>query len=1256
MSDRARGASVSAPPPPGAPEDHAARDAARRTFERPFVLEAGAGTGKTSVLTARILTWCLGAGWERASAALGASASGNRASAPADDEIAARVLSRVAAITFTEKAAAEMEGRVARDLRELAAGGSPRAPRIEDLGLPAGEAARRARSLLGAFDRFEAATIHAFCRRLISAHPVEAGVAPGFEVDAEGVTLEAAVDEALAAFVARSFGGAEPGDDALALAIAGHGPASIGAALQALAESGADPGDLAGDPCAPERARAAAAALRSDVFALLRAVEAPILAGGGKVKGAKDTVEALRGLAEKLDAVATIEDLARVVDPGGQDVTGLKKLGDWAANRKSDSEADLIGPAAESLDVLARPVRDGLGHLQAIDPDVLRRAFRVIGPVLRDVRERLRRDGALTFHDLLSKTRDLLAGDEAAASRIRRSLDQLLVDEFQDTDPLQYDIVERLALDGPPAERPGLFLVGDPKQSIYGWRNADLGAYARFLGRVLAAGGEMRSLTVNFRSVPAILDEVTRIVSPVMIPVPGLQPPFERLIPGLPSPPEAEPPPSPPEAEPPSIFPDRAAVEHWISWLRAPIHDGEKTGPATSVGRARELEAAAVAADLATLRREPGFRLGDVAVLARTVATLETVLDAFREAGIPYLVEKDCTFFRRREVFDAVSLLRTVLDPLDHLALAGFLRSPLAGVPDAALPKLWASGVPDGFGGLGGTDANRLPRLDAAVDAAAAATPADVPGIERVSGWTDLVKSAARTLDRLRRDFRTEDADVFLSRLRGLFLAEVSEAARHRGAWRIANLDRLFRRLLSGLTSGDGGPAALLRELRAALEQEREEEEGRPGDTARDAVRVMTIHKAKGLMFAQVYVVGLHGGSGRRGSRPDGWAGRSMDGAPEFCLFGVPTPGFAAVARRQQEVAAAEMVRLLYVATTRPARRLVLAGRWGDPAKAPPTIASPKCLADLLRHRSGNTPDLTRLAADPTSRIVDGDGILWRVLGAMESADGVEEAAPDRSAGAAGTAADVGDGVAARRAHRAGAADRSRRRLTAGVTAGVRDDEDAETEDAPGNDPAVNPIECEGVRRRRTGTSRSGDPDPRGAARAIGSAIHRVLENLALDGPEAAAVQEQRARLPLYLREHAPEPRARELVPEAEELLARIASNGMVSRLRSLGPAILGREVPLVAGPAENGGPEAGPVGARVGAIDLLYRDPGEGAWVVADYKSEPAGDTAEAASGHVLQGRAYAEAVQGALGLQARPRFELWFLREGKVVPVSLE
>ena len=235
-----------------------------------------------------------------------------------------------------------------------------------------------------------------------------------------------------------------------------------------------------------------------------------------------------RGAASQAELAALLGDLAELWQENV-----LKRLREWSRGKwTAKSEQQAVLGAAEPVEAAARALHSLLRHALAIDMELLALVHRALAPLLESAVRRLREVGAESFDGLLRKTRDLLVARPDVAERVRRDIDQLLVDEFQDTDALQCEIVAVLALGGDTAARPGLFLVGDPKQSVYGWRNADIGAYMDFVARVLAEPGAVQhGLCVNYRSVPAVLDEVERVIEPAMHFAHGLQPPFERLLP-----------------------------------------------------------------------------------------------------------------------------------------------------------------------------------------------------------------------------------------------------------------------------------------------------------------------------------------------------------------------------------------------------------------------------------------------------------------------------------------------------------------------------------------------------------------------------------------------------------------------------------------------------------------------------------------------------------------------------------------------------
>ena len=1202
--------------------DRDARRAAQTRFDVPLVLQAGAGTGKTTTLIGRLLAWSLGAGWERTVQRFAERAAANpfgRREEAAPDRIAAEVLNRVVAITFTEAAAAEMAGRAARELTRLAAGGE--VPGWLDASIlpPPAERSRRARALLGTLDHLAVRTIHAFCRGLLADHPLEAGVHPDLTIDADGGLVEEIVRETVEDALRHAYG--DPGEPhLLALASRGFGPPEIVESLTALLNGGLPAAVLDEDPCGPERLRD----FRRRLAAACRAVHglvAPRLGAASRLKNARRIEEGLASLIGRLEEEVGIEriaDLAAELLPDNL----FNHLKGWS-HRLEGTEAGLFGEVQAELAAASGALAQILDHLKHLDLDFLDHGRRALLPLLARIERELRARGIATFDFLLTGAESLLARHPEVRRQVRRRIDQLLVDEFQDTDRVQCEILRWLALDGPADERPGLFLVGDPKQSIYGWRNADLKAYDGFVARVAEAGGEVMSLLENFRSVPAILAEVARVVGPVMQERPGVQPPFEPLLvcdrrrddPGF--------------VRGPASW---AAVEHWVSWKK---DGGERGGGRTPAVDASEIEAAALAADVRALHEDHGVAWKEIAVLLRGTGDLDLYLEGLRRARVPFVVGRDKHYYRRREVIEAAALVRTVLDPGDHLAVLTVLRSSLAGVPDAALIPLWNRQFPRLMTELRGPSPTALGALREAVEKAARVVPRDVPGLDRVRGWEKNLLAAVEHLAVLRRSFESEPADLFIERLRRLTVLEAVEAARYLGPYRLANIERFFRQLLAAIEDGGGDVTAILRALRRSVAEAREAEEGRPKDASEDAVHVLTIHGAKGLDFEHVYLVQLHKASpGERGPRTE--AGRRGDGW-EYRLFGAPTLGFDRVEAERREVEAAERVRLLYVAMTRAKDRLVLAGVWPE-APVPRSASHARTPMDLLLARRDLPPSLVALWQEAAGgngpwSVPDAAGALWKFIALRPEGELRLAAEPERPS--LPGLEEIAHVSAALRTERERAVSRMARPFGA-----------AASEEAHA---LLREQQAERLAERDRNARRPAVD--RAAAMAAGGAVHRALEEWDLAADPRQELGRQRDRLPAYLASLVEGDELERSLPLAGSLLEAFTKSPLLDRFRRLRDHILARELPVLLPPGDGDGV---PVGVVSGAIDLLYRDPGDGRIVIADYKTdevEKEDEIASRAAVYAPQGRTYARAVQEALELAEAPRFELWFLRAGRIV-----
>ncbi len=1172
-------------------EDAAARRTAQTEFARPVAVEAGAGTGKTAVLVARVVVWCLGRGWELAAA------EPDLGSSPRD--VAARTLEGVVAITFTEAAAGEMASRVAHALAEVAGGGTPLG--VEPPLLPP-EAADRARHLAAATHRLEARTIHSFCASLLRRWPVEAGVSPELEIDADGIQTEAVAFETVEQAMRTAF--TDPPDrDWATLAAAGAGPDRLVGAVAALTAAGADR-ELTEDAFAPEILAASCAGAVAAIDDLLDVVADRLdTIGRGKTSADLDLLRQARAILVASPPEACVGPSGPLGPRGEAPRSRLEK---WARGTLTGSEARALeGVDLVRLRAAAAGVAEVAADLESLEPEVYRAAARVLAPLVAAARARLVEQGLVSYDGLLEGARRLLAEHPEVTAEVRRGIRQLLVDEFQDTDRLQCEIVRRLGLEG--EVRPGLFVVGDPKQSIYGWRSADLGAYEGFRDDLEAAGGQVVRLAVSFRSVPPVLAEVERIVAPVMRRRPGLQPEFQPLV-------------ASEQRRGAEVFRDaaRAPVEAWLAYPSE--SNGSLVAAAVAADR-RAAEARALVADLgAVASRDDSPRWNRMAVLLRSTSDLDGYLEALREAGIPFAVTRERSYYRQREVVSAAALIRVLLDPSDGLAQLTLLRSEAVAVPDAALLPLWRRGLPRLLAEAVRGEPGAIEKVDRAV--AAAAPPADAPGLDRVPGWRDALGHAVRALAALRRVLRDQPPAIFVERARTLWPLTAVASARFLGGFRVGRLEQFWDDLEAMLESRGERPAEVARLLRRAVDEARESPVAPAPAAVENAVQVMTIHGAKGLDFDHVYLIELDKDSrGRGGGRGTGLLPHG--GGRAACLLDRPSPGYLAAERERERVGRCERVRLLYVAMTRARERVVLSGAWSDhEGSTDPDRA--RSLLDLAGHRLA--PEVARqLFSEGASSVVDEHGLRWRTAAAVAAQ------------GEAGPGPDSGDERPRRTFDPAElettcrqARERMARRWSGTVS--------GELHGAPGDEQAAG--------ERPPPVLASGES---AVAAAVGTAVHGAMEALAADVVEPVAAVESLAlaRLDVAGLDESAAGAAR---ARLEEVVVGLARGRCLGRWRALAPSLVARELPLLIPPR---GDEA-PLGFVTGVVDLVAAEASTGELVVVDFKTDavaPGRGLEERAGRYRAQVATYARALRDALELETTPAAELWFLAADEIV-----
>jgi ATP-dependent helicase/nuclease subunit A len=910
-------------------------------FRRNLVVVASAGTGKTHALVGVLVHLTLG-GREAEEGGL----------------LDPVPLSRVVATTFSRKAAAEIRARLVQELTRLVAKDPDAAYRSSLLAaceragvtsLRDDEIASRARAALDGLPRARIGTLHGFATTVVRAHSLALGLPPGFAVESEEESRDRAlaiVSRELEELVLRKE------SETLALIALAGGTGTLvdrtADVLDRLSEDGRAAEDLALATSDAQEIDRVLLGLVEHARALVgdRALGVPARALLDAWTSGRE--DALEDAASNLSAVAARGKLSEAAEAFFAFRAGLS--GTTHAER------------GVNLVKLWR-ARDSIVPQAALFKVLLVRAETAL-------RTSMVRDGVLGFGEVLRAARDILRDDASAALGLSRELDALLIDELQDTSRIQREIVElawqadpttsasRSALPGLGRIRPrGLLVVGDRKQSIYGFRGADVGAFAELCiglagrparealrvapGRVWEPehpSADFVALRHNRRSAPEVLSfinaysraRLTAESTPAELYEVQYAPETEDLLP-------AE------QAAPAPVSYPRT------SWIRLPLGAGG--------GSSRLSEAEAIARRVAAMMEEgtprvkgapPRWR--DIAVLARTHAMLDATAYALAKAGIPYVVAGN-GFFTAREVGDMMAMLSFLVDPDDALSRVVVLRGPWCGVSDEGLLALTAPHV----GVLDVRDWDNAPRRTL------------LPAEDRASldALRDVVLSLRGAIATMGPAEALRWASQALSLEETLLLLP-------RGEQRVANARKVL-----ALAEREASPRAFLARMNRAAMEERAEPEAAMFSDEEDAVRLLTVHASKGLDFPIVFLPEV-GSASRRPARVHSIAVRSGESfAPNELALRVlggdgrplDTPSYAASQRDAARRDVAEEARLAYVAATRAREAVVFVGdrsppRGGTTEAYLRTTAA--VLATLAEEGAGpSKPGLMSLQLDP---------------------------------------------------------------------------------------------------------------------------------------------------------------------------------------------------------------------------------------------------------------------------------------------------
>ena len=839
------------------PRDNKERKRIATSLNETLFVEAGAGTGKTTSLVDRILD-LVGSG--------------------------TTTLDRIAAITFTEAAAAELRDRIRTEL-ERAADDSSQPDEIRE----------RNRQGVEQLDQAAIQTLHSFAASLLHERPLEAGLPPAFDT-MDGIESELAFDEAWTQWIDAALDDPELQPHfrmtiSLGLKIGG---------LRSIALKFHDNYDLLADVAfdvQPGSGAAASSAVR------LLVDSAPEMESLCQYSRLADEDPLYRHTQAKLTSIRQFAALDPASPAAVRLLMRLLPLRQ-RGGRQSDWDTDTASGenACKSLKALLLELdaeaRDAITETCTAALMPLLNALRSFTLDYAGTRKAQGRAG---FHDLLVWTRDMLRDNLDARDHFRRRFSHLLIDEAQDTDFIQAEIAMFLAEDADPStpdedrprewsditpKRGKLFVVGDPKQSIYRFRRADVRQMRRLQDRM---GGETLKLVQNFRSQRPIIDWVNTLFTVWMSQDSGDQAEYTPIN------------------------------HRWTA------NTGHKAAPRVwklgeesegKINEVRRREAAEVAmllhqivgeqwqildrsaTDADNTERYKDAAYSDICILMPARTALRTLELALDDANVPYRLEGASLFFETQEVSDLLNCLRAIDDPSNEIAIVAAIRSPAFACTDVELLQFHQARRTFNY-------LSNQGRRRSADDS-----------VNKVSDALEMLRDAHD------RRMWTATAALIDGFIRDRLLMESAiSRPREREQW---------RRYRFPVEQARAFAAAGGNSLRAFLEwvQRQADEGARVTETPvpesdEEAVRIMTVHAAKGLEFPVVLLTGLNNSAPSRVDNVIFDAGEVEvgvgSGVNEFL-----TANYTELKEREKALEEQEHVRLLYVATTRARDHLVL--------------------------------------------------------------------------------------------------------------------------------------------------------------------------------------------------------------------------------------------------------------------------------------------------------------------------------------------
>lgn len=560
------------------------QEKAVKTIDKNVAVTAGAGTGKTKVLTERYLHLL-----------------------EHGDLKEFNEIESIVAITFTNKATQEMVERIRSGIKAKIAKGSKWRRFYRDL------------------ERANISTIHGFCAKILRENPMEAKVDPYFEV-LDDLVASRLLSESILTILNYRL---ENDEDMLKM-------------MKLLNQNRIDK-------------------ISDDFKSLYNSIRTVGLSFE-QVK--KDTMDYIDSLEINWDYINEIKDLIIYLMGKARRNSNLFRLqenqiwldfleGNWSEEEiysyieflkdnlgTMKNEQDTIDRVCDLMDSILLTKEKEYSWLYDSLTDILIEIDKAYSLRKREV-------GGLDYDDLQNMVLSLLDKEEIL-DKYQSKYRYFMIDEFQDTNELQKKIFYKLATIDEPLDRQNIFIVGDPKQSIYGFRGADIDVFYDVIDDIRQNKGDAISLKINYRSFNTILDFVNDVFSKIMLDK------YEELF---------------------SFKESKNDID--IEILQ---DDDERNAEESSV-----YEAQAIAKRIKTLVKEGNYRYKDIALLFRASTRNHIYEQALRDYNIPYYNTSSRRFFNRQEILDIINGLKLISNPYDNIAAIGFLRGPMVGLKDTSI-------------------------------------------------------------------------------------------------------------------------------------------------------------------------------------------------------------------------------------------------------------------------------------------------------------------------------------------------------------------------------------------------------------------------------------------------------------------------------------------------------------------------------------------------------------------------------------------